>query len=220
MLTRFSLKLPSSSGAGLDPRYVLPKTLEDGMTDRIVEADPADSPLVYQRELLALLGDRSLIDVLAETPARMQTLIENLTDDDLHRRPAPEEWSIAEQIGHLWDDELLYGFRARAILAEDEPHLIGTNQDRWNALPKPPLPELLTAYRALRAAHLALLRGTPEADWERVGIHQERGRTSFRLLWATVAGHDLAHLRQLQQTIDALHGAAGSTTVSVMISSE
>jgi hypothetical protein len=138
-------------------------------------------------------------------------LLAGLTEEALHRRPSSSEWSIAEQIGHMWDDEILYGFRARAILAEDEPHLIGTNQDRWNALPKPPLPELLLAYRALRAANLALLRGTPDADWERVGLHQERGRTSFRLLWQTVAGHDLAHLQQLQQTLSRLHQGAERT---------
>jgi hypothetical protein len=175
-------------------------TLEKVLTDRIVDADPAERPLDYQRELLSFLGERDLVDVLADTPDQIQVLITGLTDEQLHQRPAGNEWSIAEQIGHLWDDEILYGFRARAILAEDEPLLIGTNQDRWNALPKPPLPELLIAYRALRAAHLALLRGIPEADWEREGIHQERGRTSFRLLWGTVAGHDLAHLQQLRET--------------------
>jgi hypothetical protein len=180
------------------------------MHDPIVDADPASSPLDYQRELLHLLGERNLIDVLAETPEQIQALIAGLTDDELHQRPAPDEWSIADQIGHLWDDEILYGFRARAILAEDEPRLIGTNQDRWNALPKPPLAELLLAYRALRAANLALLRGTPAADWEKVGIHQERGRTSFRLLWETVAGHDLAHLQQVRQTIALLNRRAGN----------
>lgn len=181
------------------------------MTERIVDADPADRPLDYQRELLSLLGDRSLVEVLAATPGEIDTLIAGLTDDVLLQRPAPDEWSIAEQIGHLWDDEILYGFRARAILAEEEPHLIGTNQDRWNALPKPPLAELLVAYRALRGAHLALLNGIPETDWERVGIHQERGRTSVRLLWETVAGHVLAHLAQLRQTIVTLGQLAADT---------
>lgn len=182
--------------------------MEDRLTDRIVAADPAERPLEYQRELLQLLGGRSLIDVLAETPVAIQTLIAGLTEDELRQRPGADDWSIAEQIGHLWDDEILYGFRARAILAEDEPHLIGTNQDRWNALPKPPLSEVLAAYVALRAVNLALLRGIPAGDWERIGQHQERGRTSVRLLWETVAGHDLAHLQQLQQTIDMLRQQA------------
>ena len=39
------------------------------MNARIVDADPADRPLDYQHELLSLLGERSVIDVLAATPA-------------------------------------------------------------------------------------------------------------------------------------------------------
>ena len=32
-------------------------------------------------------------------------------------------------------------------------------------------------------------------------MHEERGPTSFRLLTETTAGHDRAHLLQLEQTI-------------------
>ena len=182
------------------------------MNVRIVDADPADRPLDYQHELLSLLGERRVIDVLAATPGEIRSLIAGLTADELRRRPTPGEWSITEQIGHLWDDEVLYGFRARAILAEDEPLLIGTNQDRWNALPKPPLPDVLAAYVALRAANLALLHGIPDTEWDKAGIHQERGRTTFRLLWETVAGHGLAHLQQLQRTIaQLLQGGVSAT---------
>jgi hypothetical protein len=45
---------------------------------------------------------------------------------------------------------------------------------------------------------------TPEVLWDRIGIHEERGATSFRLLTETTAGHDRAHLRQLEQTITAV----------------
>lgn len=44
------------------------------MNRRIVDADPADNPLVYQDELLTLLGDNDLFAVLAETPARIQAM--------------------------------------------------------------------------------------------------------------------------------------------------
>ena len=69
---------------------------------------------------------------------------------------------------------------------------------------RPPFGELLAAFEALRTADLALAGGTPEAHWDRLGIHAERGPTSFRLLTETIAGHDRAHLRQLDQTIAAV----------------
>jgi DinB superfamily len=174
------------------------------MEERIVVADPVADPQGYQRELLALLGGRDPVTVLAATPRAFQDRTGGLPADLLARRPAPQEWSVAELLGHLWDAEVVYAFRARAILAQDRPQLIGYDQVAWSALARPPFAELLAGFAALRAANLALAQGTPEADWERLGMHQERGPTSFRLTTETIAGHDRAHLEQLDRTLAAV----------------
>jgi DinB superfamily len=174
------------------------------MEERIVAADPVLDPQGYQRELLALLGTSDPLEVMAATPATFEQRTAGLGPDAVERRPAPREWSVAQLLGHLWDAEIAYAFRARAILAQDRPPLIGYDQDAWAELARPPFGELLAAYGALRTANLALARGTPEARWGRLGDHEERGPTSFRLLTETVAGHDRAHLLQLDQTIAAV----------------
>jgi hypothetical protein len=174
------------------------------MAERIVVADPVADPQGYQRELLALLGGQDPVVVLAATPAAVRAQASGLSEDLLGRRPGPREWSVAELLGHLWDDEIVYSFRARMILAQETPPLVGTDQDAWATLARPPFATLLDAFTALRTVNLALIRHTPEALWDRLGIHEERGPTSFRLLTATTAGHDLAHLRQLEQTIGAV----------------
>ena len=129
------------------------------MEERIVAADPVGDPQSYQRELLALLGGRDPVAVLAATPRAVRERAGSLSHALLGRRPDPTEWSVAE---------------------------------------------LLDAFTALRTANLALIRDTPEALWDRLGIHAERGPISFRLMTETMAGHDCAHLRQLQQTIVAV----------------
>jgi hypothetical protein len=172
--------------------------------ERIIVADPVADPHGYQRELLALLGEQDPVAVMTATPAAVREPTNGLTDELLTTRPELDEWSVAELIGHLWDAEIAYAFRARLILAQDEPPLIGYDQDAWAALPKPPFGELVDAFTALRTANLALVRQTPEELWDRFGIHAERGKTSFRLLTETIAGHDRAHLKQLEQTIAAV----------------
>jgi DinB superfamily len=174
------------------------------MEERIVVADPVADPQGYQRELLALLGGQDPAAVLATTPRVIREEVAGLPVDLLGRRPGPKEWSVSELLGHLWDSEIAYSFRARAILAQDAPRLIGYDQDAWATLARPVFAELLDAFAALRTANLALIRHTPEARWERVGLHEERGPLSFRLLTETMAGHDRAHLRQLTQTITAV----------------
>jgi DinB family protein len=174
------------------------------MEERIVVADPVGDPQGYQRELLALLGGQDPVAVLVATPPDFREQTGGLSEELLSRRPAPGEWSVEELLGHLWDSEIALSFRSRMILAQDTPQLAGYDQDAWATLAKPTFAELLDAFGALRTANLALIKGTPEDRWDRVGVHAERGPMSFRVLLETQAGHDRAHLRQLEQTIAAV----------------
>jgi hypothetical protein len=176
------------------------------MEERIVVADPTADPLGYQREVLGLLGGRDPLAVLAETPGEFRERTAGLQAELLGRRPESREWSVEELLGHLWDAELAWSFRARAILAQDGPVLVAFDQNAWATLTRPSFADLLDAFAALRGANLALVRGTPDADWERFGLHEERGPTSFRLLVQTAAGHDLAHRLQLERTLRMVAG--------------
>ncbi len=174
------------------------------MEERIIVADPVGDPQGYQRELLAMLGGQDPQVVMAATLASVREQAGALSDEQLAQRPEPTEWSVAELLGHLWDAEIAYAFRARVILAHNTPRLIGYDQDAWATLARPPFRELLSAFAALRTANLALIEGTPAVAWDRYGIHEERGPLSFHLLTKEIAGHDRAHLLQLQQTIAAV----------------
>ncbi len=174
------------------------------MEERIVIADPVGDPQGYQQELLALLGGQDPAAVLEPTAQTVRKQTGGLSGALLDGRPAPGEWSVADLLGHLWDAEIAFAFRARLILAQDTPQLAGYDQNAWANLARPPFGELLDAFAALRTADLVLIRRTPEALWDRFGHHDERGVTSFRLLVQTMAGHDRAHLRQLEQTIAAV----------------
>jgi hypothetical protein len=78
------------------------------MEERIIAADPVTDPQGYQQELLALLGTSDPLEVLAATPAAIQQRTTPLAGEALGRRPAAEEWSVAELVGHLWDAEIAY----------------------------------------------------------------------------------------------------------------
>jgi hypothetical protein len=174
------------------------------MEERIVAADPVADPQGYRRELLALLGDDDPGEVLAATLRAFQDRTRGLPAELVQRRPAPREWSVAELLAHLWDSEVVYAFRARAILTQDRPQLIGYDQEAWATLPRPPFEGLLAGFAALRTANLALIGDTPAGHWDRFGIHEERGPTSFRVATEEIAGHARAHLLQLDQTVAAV----------------
>jgi hypothetical protein len=171
--------------------------------------DPVSDPQAYQDHLLALLGDDDAAESQAGTAARWRSLIAEAGDAG-HARPARTEWSVVECLGHAVDAEVVTAARYRWILAHDEPPLIGYDQDLWaDALHagRHEDPEsLLALFEPLRSANVALWARSSEADRARVGIHAERGRESFDLLFRMLAGHDRFHLAQARRALEGVVG--------------
>ena len=163
--------------------------------------DPAADPQSYWRSLLAVVGDGDPLAIIAQTTERIRSLIDGRSNAELERRPTEGEWSAAEIIGHLLDDEIVNGFRLRMTLTADRPSYPGTDPDRWAALPKPPFAEVWQAFQSLRAYNLWLMKSIPRNEWQRIGIHAEQGPENVELLFLKNAGHDLAHLDQLERAI-------------------
>ena len=135
-------------------------------------------------------------DPVADPQGYRCELLALLGDDDPAQVLATTLAELRERTGGLPD--------TGAILAQDRPQLPAYDQDAWAALARPPFAELLASFAALRSANLALIRDTPAALWERVGLHEERGPTSFRVATDEIAGHARAHQLQLEQTVVAV----------------
>jgi hypothetical protein len=163
--------------------------------------DWTTEPQTYRDALLAVAGDRDPVDLLAETRRRIRELIHGHDPDALDRRPTEDEWSATEIIGHLLDDEIVFAFRLRLALTADRPSYPGNDPEGWARLPKPPLDQLLPIWEGLRAYNLWTLRAIPRADWNRIGLHEEQGPETVETNLRKTAGHDLAHLNQLERCL-------------------
>lgn len=154
----------------------------------------------YVRSVLELLGDRDPVEVQARLVPELRAALAGLSDAELRRPEAPGKWSIGEVVRHLADTEVVFAWRLRMVLAEHRPPITGFDQDAWTARFGGPGVDVAGALRlleALREDSLRLLRSATPADWERVGLHAERGPESVRLMARLYAGHDLVHLRQI-----------------------
>lgn len=174
-------------------------------------ADPVANPDAYRGEILGWLGDDDPAAVAAGTVDRLRAVVA-AAGSRLRERPAPREWSVIECIGHLADAELVVGARMRWILAEDEPDIVGYDQDRWVEVlrHRDDDPEsLIGLFEALRAANLRLWASTPSQGRGRIGRHRERGPESYELVFRMLAGHDRFHVAQAERALEALaRGAA------------
>jgi hypothetical protein len=174
--------------------------------DRAPAIDPVAEPDAYRREILSWLGDDDPAAVQAATTAALRAIVRE-AGDQLRVRPEPREWSVIECVGHLVDAELVVATRVRWILAEDEPDIVGYDQDRWvdalrhrDADPE----DLIALFDAVRSSNLRLWAATPIAARERFGRHRERGPESYEMTVRLAAGHDRFHLAQAERALAAV----------------
>jgi uncharacterized damage-inducible protein DinB len=161
----------------------------------------------YVRSVIALVGERDPLEVLAELPGWLEGTLVPLADAARRRPEAPGKWSAHDVVQHLTDAETAFLWRTRLIVAEEaEPTLQGYDQDQWAAKLRyqdAPFDEVLGELTAMRRRNLRLLRALSAAELARAGRHVERGRESMGLMLPLMAGHDLVHRRQITRIIGA-----------------
>src|SRR5713226_1735056 len=161
----------------------------------------------YREKMFNLLANRDPLEVLAQTASALADIVGKHSAAVLRTRPFEGKWTPNEIIGHLTDSEWVYGYRLRLILSENDPAILGTQQDLWVAAlrhnEREPS-ELAEIFRTMRLFNLAVWRRTSPEDLERTGQHNERGPESLGVMLRLLAGHDLSHLAQITRYIQAI----------------
>lgn len=175
-------------------------------------ASTAEERSAYVTAVLELLGDQDPVAVLSGTPSWCRERVDYFAARGRLATPeAAGKWSAAGVIQHLADSELVWGYRLRKVLAEDRPELTGFDQDLWAerlGYANADAEQALAVFSTLRRANLGLLARASHADWERVGVHNERGEESVRHMMRLYAGHDLVHRRQMERIARSVSGGA------------
>ena len=142
---------------------------------------------------------RDPIEVTRATPARLDNLLHARAPETLTVAPAPGKWSVRDILSHLADCEVVFAFRLRQALAEDNPVIQPFDQENWAATyGNYDARMALAAFSAVRQWNLALIAGLKAADFDKPLNHPERGDMTLRVVVETIAGHDLNHLRQVE----------------------
>ena len=158
----------------------------------------------YAESLYGLLGSRDPLAVQEELVVWLAERTVRLDDAALRRPEAPGKWSVIEVVQHLADTELAYGYRVRMILTHDDWPMELFDREGWARelrYAEAPLAGALDQLRALRAANLRLYRSLDAAQLARTGMHAERGAESVATCIRLLAGHDLAHRRQIERIL-------------------
>jgi hypothetical protein len=156
------------------------------------------------------LDGRPFETILRATPGQIARQLDVIGVAKSTLPPAPGKWSAAEIVAHFADCELVFAFRLRQTLAEDNHVVQPFDQDKWAATyPGIPAAEALAVFSAMRTWNLRLLSTALPASANRPVTHPERGVMTFKTIVETMAGHDLNHLAQLKRLAERAGSSRG-----------
>ncbi len=149
---------------------------------------------------------QACIEQYASAPARLREALARVPAEALRWKPSPDEFSVHEVVCHCADSETNDHMRIRYVLAENEPLIVGYDQEAWaRALDyhSHPLDTALNTVEAVRANTAALLRRVPEDAWDKVGTHTEMGRYSAEDWLVICSEHVEEHIAQINAVLEA-----------------
>lgn len=147
-----------------------------------------------------------VMEVLAESPARLEALSESVSAEKLRQPLGKGERTPAEVLAHMINGEARSSEMIYQALLVDEPFFADIHPERdWGKLLRFDLlefPELLAYFSIRRKVLLRVLSGLKDKDWARA-VREEGKQRKESVYWRarTIAMHELDHLGDLESKL-------------------
>jgi hypothetical protein len=129
--------------------------------------------------------------------------LEGASETDLDRHPPDGTWSARQVVHHLADSEMTSALRVRRLLAEEDPAIVGYDEELWSqrVYYDRPIGPSLDAFGAARASTAAILERMTGSEWQRGGRHSEIGRYTPEIWLEIYAQHGHDHADQIRRAL-------------------
>ncbi len=163
----------------------------------------------HRQRFADLLGDRDPIGVLQSTARRLEDITTAHSADVLRERPFEGKWTPNEILGHLVDHEIVSMCRIRMSRFDDVRWPSRYDQERWVEAQRHndgEPGEFVRRFTELRAWNLEQYDALSEQELTSDRPRFEGGTLTLGDLICVHAGHDLAHLDQIDRYLESLVG--------------
>jgi len=153
------------------------------------------------------MNPSQLIEEYLAGPPALRRAVFGMKDDQLRARPVPGKWSTLEVVCHLADFDPILADRMKRVIAEDQPKLLGADENRFAArlaYHDRDIGEELVILEATRSQMARILKTLKPEDFQRVGVHSEKGPRTLEQLLTTAINHIPHHLKFIQEKRRAL----------------
>ncbi len=148
--------------------------------------------LLLMRQTLDILHN-----VLSQVDRETATTLRDPNDGD-------KGWTVTEVVGHLLDFDGIFRSRVEMMRDETTPELPYYDHEalavehRYNEQDLKPLLQALTTSRNKT---IAVFEALSDAQWQRDGIHPERGPFDMDDALVQVGTHDVTHIEQITRIL-------------------
>ncbi len=157
----------------------------------------------YIARITGLVGTSDPLTIIEETSAKLAEAVHGLSAATLDFKPSPNKWSIRQQLAHLADAEMQMATRFRWSAAEPGKPIVAFDQDKWAATARystTPAELSLATFTTVRRWTVDFVKRLSPAEREAAYVqHEERGKETLTRLMTMMAGHDLNHLKQIEE---------------------
>lgn len=139
-------------------------------------------------------------------PARLSSLVENITEEQLDTPYRPGGWTVRQVIHHIPDSHVNSYIRFKWALTEDNPTIKAYYEDRWaklNDTKDQPTNDSLDFLRIVHVKLVKIMRSMTDRQMKRTFVHPESGK-QIKLDWnigqyAWHGEHHLGHVKLVIQ---------------------
>ena len=147
---------------------------------------------------------QAFLQEIAQTPAKLRTAVQGLSDAQLDTPYRPEGWTVRQVVHHVPDSHLNAYVRFKLALTEDDPTIKPYAEDRWAELADKatPIEVSLALLDSLHDRWVRLLRSLTPEQWKRTFRHPEMGPMTLEktlALYAWHGPHHVAHIAELRK---------------------
>lgn len=142
-------------------------------------------------------------DALRSTVKDLVALTANRTPRDLAHAPKGE-WSAAQVAAHIADNEIVYAVRVRMILTDENPLLVGFDEQAWSArltMSDVNVAGSIERFRVMRDANIRLFDSLEPAEWSRAGTHADKGELTLADIVDLLIAHDRTYLDAIRKLL-------------------
>lgn len=155
-------------------------------------------------EIISEVTKREWIDTLDNFPTRLESLVKNLSEQQLNTPYREEGWTVRQVVHHCADSHHNSYIRFKWAMSEENPIIKAYDEKAWAELFDTKTAPITLSLAHLKAVHAKLvyfLKGLSDNDLQRTFIHPENKNTVVLRenigIYAWHCNHHYAHIENL-----------------------